>query len=479
MTQIVNFVHKDSQTLPSVGIGRGSADTLPRIEPTREACSASSGPTSALFPSGAPSVLRLTRAFDRLAAAVVASLALLISAGCSVLSDKRTEYHYQPDYGVESIEFRRSLDALGTEMVPSNRVELLQNGVGIFPALIEAIRSARRSVNIEMYIFTEGEMASGVADALAERARAGVEVRLLVDGLGSRPGTLGDRMAAAGVDLRVYRPLRIYSIYRLGNRTHRRIVTIDGKVGFCGGVGIDDRWKGDARNPREWRDVMIRVEGPVVAQLQSIFLEDWVHTTGGVLHGDAQFPRIEPAGDALAQAIAASRTDQSSMAKLLYYMAIQAARRRIWIENAYFVPDGQTREALVRAVGRGVDVKIVVPGEHIDIPMIRMASRFRYGELLDGGVEIYEYLPTMLHSKVMVVDGIFSTIGSINFDNRSMRKNAEANVGVYDGAFAETLEKMISSDLESTQRFTKERWRKRGFLARFSELFFWLFSENY
>lgn len=421
----------------------------------------------------------MSRLVGRCPARIGWTLALLACAGCSVFSDQRTEYRYQPDYGVESVEFRRSLDALGKEMVPGNRATILQNGVGIFPELVRAIRAARRSVNIETYIFSEGDVATEIAEALAERARAGVEVRLLLDGLGSRPGALGDRMSAAGVDVRVYRPLRIYSIYRLGNRTHRRVVTIDGKIGFCGGVGIDDRWKGDARNPREWRDVMIRVEGPVVAQLQSIFLEDWVHTTGGVLNGNAQFPPIESAGDALAQAVSASRTDQSSMAKLLYYMAIQAARRRIWIENAYFVPDRQIRQGLIRAVGRGVEVKVVVPGEHIDIPMIRMASRFHYGELLDGGVQIYEYLPTMLHSKIMVVDGVFSTIGSINFDNRSMRKNAEANVVVYDRAFAASVEDVISGDLDSTQQFTKERWRKRGLLARVGELFFGLFSENY
>src|SRR6185295_14469862 len=187
------------------------------------------------------------------------------------------------------------------------------------------------------------------------------EVRLLVDGFGSSLGDLGDLMAAAGVKVETYKPLRIYSLDKVGSRTHRRIFTIDGKIGFCGGVGIDDRWKGNARNPTEWRETMVRVEGPVVAQLQHVFFEDWVHTTGEVLHGKAQFPSIEPAGDMLAQAISSSRTDQSSMAKLQYYMAIQAARRRIWIENAYFVPDSQTREALVRAVGRGVDVKIVVP----------------------------------------------------------------------------------------------------------------------
>lgn len=408
---------------------------------------------------------------------LTALLALL--PGCSFLSEKRTLYRYEPEYGVESPEFRRSLDGLGTEMVPHNRAAILQNGMEFFPSMLAAIRSAQRSVNMEMYIFNEGDVAREFASAMSERARAGVEVRLLVDSLGSALGSLEAPLRESGVRVREYKPLRIYSIYRLGNRTHRKILTVDGRIGFCGGLGIDDRWKGDARNPREWRESVLRVEGPVVPQLQSIFMEDWVHTTGEVLHGDRQFPPIDPSGDILAQAIAASRTDQSSMAKLLYYMAIQAAHRRIWIENAYFVPDRQIRQGLLRAVARGVDVKVIVPGEHIDIPIIRMASRFRYGELLDGGVEIYEYLPTMLHNKVMVVDGIWSTIGSINFDSRSMRKNAEANVSIYDRDFAGVIERAIADDLATTERFTKEKWRRRGLPARVAEAFFWLFSENY
>jgi len=407
-------------------------------------------------------------------------LALIPLSGCSYLfGDKRTSYDYKPDYGVDSAEFRRSLDVLGTEMVPHNSATLLQNGDQFFPAMLDAIRSAQASVNMEMFIFDDGEVASQFARALADKAREGVEVRLLIDGYGSNLGDLEGPMKAAGVKVRVYKPLRIYTIYKIGNRTHRKILTVDGTIGFTGGVGIDDRWKGDARNPQEWRETMVKLEGPVVAQLQSIFMEDWVHTTGEVLHGAKQFPPLPPAGEVLAQAIRASRSDPSSMAKLLYYMGIQAARRKIWIENAYFVPDRQIRRGLVAAVARGVDVRVLVPGRHIDVPIVRMASRFHYGELLDGGVKIYEYRPTMMHNKVMVVDGIWSTIGSINFVNRSMKKNAEANVAIYDRAFAELVETTIEADLAKSEEFTKQRWKKRGLLARVSETFFWLFSENY
>ncbi len=405
---------------------------------------------------------------------------LLAGTGCAFLfSEKRTVYQYEPAYGVDSSEFLRSLDALGTEMVAGNRATLLQNGAEIFPAMLEAIARARSSINLETYIFNDGEVGRSFATALAERARAGVDVRLLVDAWGSNLGPLQDQLEAAGVHVRRYKPLKIYSIDRVGNRTHRRILTIDGIIGFCGGVGIDDRWKGDARNEAEWRDTMIEIEGPVVPQLQHVFAQDWVHTTGEVLNGDGQFPPIAPAGTMLAQVIAASRADSISMSKLLLYMSIQAAREKIWIENAYFVPDRQIREGLAHAARRGVDVKVIVPGEHMDAPNVRLASHYHYGDLLDAGVAIYEYRPTMMHNKVMVVDGVWSTIGSINFVNRSMTKNAEVNVAVYDRAFAAEVETMIRTDLAECDVLTKEEWKKRGLWDRLGEVFFWLFSENY
>jgi cardiolipin synthase len=417
-------------------------------------------------------------------AATVRVLALLVlllpTTACShIFGDKRTTYNYKPDYGVDSPQFRRSLEVLGTEMVPQNSAVLLENGVEFFPAMLDAIRSAHASVNMELFIFNEGKIAAQFAEVLAAKAREGVEVRVLLDDWGSHPKELEGVMTQAGVKLKWYKPVRIYSIYKVGNRTHRKLLTVDGNIGFTGGVGVDDRWMGNASNPNEWRETMVRVEGPVVAQLQSIFTEDWVHTTGEVLHGEKQFPPTPAAGDLLAQAISASRSDASSMAKLLYYMAIQAARKSIWIENAYFVPDSQIRRGLVHAVERGVDVRIIVPGPHIDIPMVRMASRFHYGELLDGGVKMFEYQPTMMHNKVMVVDGIWTTIGSINFVNRSMKKNAEANVAIYDSGFAQIVEKSIQRDLDKSQQFTKKMWKRRGVLARLGEAFFWLFSESY
>ncbi len=421
-----------------------------------------------------------TRARRALVLAAVIACALLPTAACTyIFSEKRTVYQYDPAYGVDSPQFLRSLDGLGTEMVPGNQARLLENGDGIFPEMLGSIAAARASINLEIYIFDHGAIATRFAEALEERARAGVDVRLLVDAWGSDLGPLESGLAAAGVRVRIYKPLRIYSIDRVGNRTHRRILTIDGRIGFCGGVAIDDRWKGDARDPSEWRDTMIRVEGPVVIQLQHVFAQDWVHTTGEVLNGDRQFPAVAPAGSMLAQAIAAARADSISMSKLVLYMAIQAARRSIWIENAYFVPDRQIREGLVQAARRGVDVKVIVPGAHTDAPNVRLASRYHYGDLLEAGVAIYEYRPTMMHNKVMVVDQVWTTVGSINFVNRSMKKNAEVNIAVYDRAFAGEMEKMVLADLARCDVLTLADWNKRGILDRVGELFFWLFAENY
>jgi cardiolipin synthase len=408
----------------------------------------------------------------------VGALLLATLSGC-ISSGIRTDYSYDPDYGVASPEFLRSLAGLKNGMLDGNAVTLLENGDGLFPDLLRAIAGAQESVNVELYIFSDGEIGRRIADALIERARAGVGVRVLVDALGARLGGLADEMRTAGVNFRIYKPVRIYSLARIGHRTHRKIVTIDGRIGYCGGFGFDDRWRGDARSERQWRDLAVRVDGPAVRQFQRIFMEDWVNTTGEVLAGNAQFPVLKPVGDVLVQVISSSRNDQSSMSKLMLYMAIQAARSAITIENAYFVPDAQIRRALIRAARRGVAVRIVVPGSSMDIPAIRRASQYHYGELLDAGIAIYEYQPTMLHSKAMVVDGVWATVGSINFDTRSMRKNAEANVVVYDTRFAAQLNAVFSQDVERSVRLTKRLWAKRGVLERVRELFASFFSEMY
>jgi len=404
--------------------------------------------------------------------ALVLLAAVLPAAGCTLISaDKRSTYQLERSAAVEEAAFRRSLDAFGNSMVGGNRAEIRNNGDEVVPAMTGAIRDARRTVDLESYIFKNDRAGAIFADALIDAARRGVEVRVLVDGTGSGlSGPLLDRMKQAGVKAYVYHPVRLWSIYKIGRRTHRKILVVDGAVAFTGGFCIADRWLGAARNPDEWRDMMVEVHGPVAAQMQAIFGEDWTYTTGEVLAGDKFYPRIEREGSVEAQGIKVARGDSSSLAEMLYYLAIESATKSIHIQNAYFVPDRQILDALVRAARRGVDVKIMVPGRQIDVPLVRMASRRHYGELLSGGVKIYEYNRTMMHSKDAVIDGIFSTIGSINFDARSLRENEEDSLAFYDRGFAAALEAVFADDQKECREVTYQSWRRRGLEQRVAEL---------
>jgi len=406
-------------------------------------------------------------------------------AGCTVInnirgSEKRKIYELEPTFRVSEPDFRRSLDNFGTPMIGGNTAELLVNGDEIFPAMTRDIRQAKTSVNLETYIFQPDRAGRQFADAMIAAAKRGVQVRLLVDAWGSKLAELGKELEAAGVKVRKYRPLRLITIYKVGKRTHRKILVVDGKIAYTGGLGIDDRWLGDARNPKEWRDTQVRVAGPVVDQMQAIFAEDWTYVTGEILVGQAFYPKREPTGgDVEAQAIKVSRGDASSLAKMLYYMAIQSSGKTLDIQNAYFLPDKQVRDALVAAAARGVEVRVMVPGRHNDIPMVRSSSWLHYGELLKGGVKIYEYLPTMMHNKTMTVDGVFSTIGSINFDSRSLNANAEESLAFYSRSLAEKVRRMFEDDRRRCEQITWEDWDTRGFPRRLSELVFWIWEPYY
>jgi len=417
----------------------------------------------------------------RLLAGCAAVGLLAAASGCTLISaDKRSTYRYDHPFAVADAAFRRSLDAFGNAMVGGNRAEILNNGDEIVPAMVGAIRDARVTVNLESYILKNDRAGEIFAAALMDAARRGVAVRLLVDGTGSAlSGPLLDRMRQAGVKAYVFHPIRLWSIYKIGRRTHRKILVTDGAVSFTGGFCIAERWLGSARNPKEWRDMMVRATGPVAAQMQAIFSEDWTYTTGEILAGDAFYPPIAPAGTIAAQGIKVSRGDSSSLAEMLYLMAIESARKTIHIQNAYFVPDRQIREALVAAARRGVDVRIMVPGRQIDMPLVRMASRLHYGELLTGGVRIFEYNRTMMHSKDAVIDGIFSTIGSINFDNRSLRENEEESLAFYDRDFAARLEATFAADEKDCREVTYESWKRRGAEQRLAELFSAFFQPLY
>jgi cardiolipin synthase len=409
------------------------------------------------------------------------ALALLLLSGCTLISaDKRSIYKYDHPFAVADDAFRRSLDAFGFAMVGGNRAEILNNGDAIFPAMTEAIRGAKMTVNLESYIFKNDHAGEIIAAALIDAAHRGVEVRVLVDGTGSSHSwAILRRMREGGAKVYVFHPIRLWSIYKIGRRTHRKILVVDGTVSFTGGFCIADNWLGDARNPKEWRDMMVRATGPVSAQMQAIFSEDWTYTTGEILAGDKFYPHIAPAGDIAAQAIKVSRGDSSSLAEMLYLMAIRSARKSIHIQNAYFVPDAQIREALVQAARRGVEVRIMVPGRTIDMPLVRMASRLHYGELLTAGVRIFEYNRTMMHNKDAVIDGLFTTIGSINFDARSLRENNEESLAFYDRGFAAELEATIAADEKACREVTYQSWKKRGAEQRLAELVSGMFQPLY
>ena len=420
----------------------------------------------------------------RLLPAAIVLMTGLTGFGCTVInnvigSEKRDVYKFDRPFTAESPAFRRSTEALGSPMVPGNKAKLLKNGVEIFPAMIRDIREAKRTVNLETYIFQPDEAGRQFADAMIEAASRGVEVRLLVDDWGSKLEELKKELENAGVKVHKYRPLRIFSIYKVGKRTHRKILVVDGRIAYTGGLGIEKRWLGNARNTNEWRDTQVRVEGPVVAQMQAIFSEDWTYTTGEILAGEKFYPKIAPAGPILTQAIKASRGDASSLAKMLYFVAIQSAAKSIHIANAYFLPDKQVRDALVSAVRRGVDVQVIVPGRNIDLPLVRSASWHHYGELLKGGVRIYEYRPTMMHNKIMVIDGLYATIGSINFDARSMNANAEESLAFYDRGFARKMEALFEEDKKQCDEITYSIWDHRGIPKRMAEVVSWIWEPYY
>jgi cardiolipin synthase A/B len=423
----------------------------------------------------------------RLAAALGALLLLPTGSGCVVTTvttlilgaEKRKVYEFEGPLKVSEPEFRRSAEALGNPVVGGNAVTLLENGDEIFPAMIRDIRAAKKTVNLETYIFQPDSAGHMVGDALMAAARNGVEVRLLVDAWGSKFKELGAQFKAAGVQARKYRPVRLFAINKVGRRTHRKILVVDGRIAYTGGLGIDEHWLGNARNKNEWRETQVRAEGPVAAQMQSIFSEDWTFTTGEILVGEKFYPTLPAKGGTLAQAIKASRGDSTSLAKMMYYIAIESASKSIEIENAYFVPDSQMRQALVAAVRRGVEVHVMVPGRNIDLPMVRFASWRHYHELLEGGVRIWEYEPTMLHNKTMVVDGIYATVGSINFVARSMNTNAEESLAIYDRDFGRKMEAMFDQDRRRCKEITYAEWRHRGLTKRMSETIFWAFEPYY
>jgi len=375
---------------------------------------------------------------------------------------------------VEDPEFARGMSALfGPALVAGNEVTPLYNGRQIFASMLEGIRHAQKSITFETYIYWSGEVGASFTRALIERAHAGVKVHLVIDAVGSGKMDAAQlqEMRDARVEVERYRSLRWYNLDRINNRTHRKLLIVDGKVGFTGGVGIADKWDGDADDPDHWRDTHFRVVGPVVAQMQATFVEHWLSTRGVLLQGEDYFPELASAGSMPAQMVRSAADDGTESVRLMYLLSIASARKSVLLANSYFVPDELSVRTLVEARRRGVDVQILVPGAEIDSEVTRAASRRKWEPLLEAGIAIYEFQPTMFHCKVMVVDDQWVSVGSTNFDSRSFRLNAEANLNVIDRGLALQERRAFAKDLLRSRRITLDEWRARPWYDRMGDWF--------
>jgi cardiolipin synthase len=405
--------------------------------------------------------------------AVLCTLVVILLAVNFHVPEKRLKHQMEHLYGITDPQFKREMSVLlGPAIVGGNRIVALENGAEIFPAMLTAVSHAQRTITFETYIYWSGQIGQQFADALIERSRAGVKVRLMLDWLGSEKmaGSLLDTMRAGGIEIERYHPLKWYSLGRLNNRTHRKVLVVDGVTGFTGGVGIADQWTGHAQDPDHWRDMHFEVQGPVVAQMQTAFLDNWIKTTGKVLHGESYFPPLSEVGTQEMHLFMSSVAGGSESMRLMYLAAITAAEHTIDMEAAYFVPDDLMREELLKARGRGVRIRVLVPGKHIDSETVRIASRRAWGPLLDAGIEIYEYQPTMLHCKMLIFDQYMVSIGSTNFDARSFELNDEASLNVYDPEFAAQMTTVFERDLTSGKSYSAQDWRQRPWAERFAEV---------
>lgn len=352
-----------------------------------------------------------------------------------------------------------------SSLEPGNAVEVLQNGNGFFPPLLRDIAAARETVHIESYIWYDGELTRRLAELLARKAREGVEVRVLVDASGGRQldGEEEEMLVRAGAKVAHFHPLRFSNLGRLNNRDHRKLMIVDGRIGYLGGFGLADAWTGNASHKKSYRDTGLRITGPVVNSMQAAFCENWMEETGEVPAGDRYFPKIPPAGTTIAHLAYTSPDNNVSAVSLLYYLAIKAAKREILIQNPYMLPDRQGIELLAEAVDRGVDVRVMMPSDDAtDSPLVQHASHHHFGTLLKRGVKIYEYNKTLLHQKVIVVDGIWSCVGSTNFDERSFQLNDEVSIGVVDPVIAGQLRSAFFDDLRSTNERKFDEWKERS-----------------
>jgi cardiolipin synthase len=382
-------------------------------------------------------------------------------------------YSLRGEVDVSDETFLRAAEALtGAPVAYGNDVDLLVNGDQIFPAYLEAIHGAEETVNLLTYAYWRGDIAVEVADTLRDKASSGVECNVILDAVGAArmDRKLVKRMRDGGVQVCFFRPPKPYAVKRLQHRTHRKLLIVDGTTGFTGGVGIAEEWTGNAQDPEHWRDTHVRVRGPVVRGLQGAFAENWLECTGDVLAGDRYLPAIDEIADGgPMQVMRSSATIGDTNAEALLYLALAAAKRTIELTSAYFVPRPAFSDALVEAAERGVEIRILVPGSHTDKEFVRTAGRAAYDELLEAGIEIHEYCPTMLHAKTLTVDGSWSSVGSVNFDNRSFQLHDEVTLCVQSERFAGELHDVFEADLGVSERIEPDGWAERSITQRAKE----------
>ena len=413
---------------------------------------------------------------NRFAMTIASTLVLtLVGALIAVnftTGEKKVERNLPRLYSTQDSQFRRAMGSLlGPGIVGGNRVQELLNGEQIFPAMLAAIRSAKHTITFETYIYWSGDIGREFAEALAERSRVGVKVHVLLDWVGSAKidASFLEQMKSAGVEIEKFHKPEWHTLARMNNRTHRKLLVIDGSTGFTGGVGIAPKWTGSGQDAEHWRDSHFRIEGPAVAQMQAVFMDNWLKATGKVMHGESYFPALQTMGSSDAQVFSSSPSGGSESMELMYHLSITAAERTIDLSSAYFVPDELTTKALTDALRRGVKIRIITPGEIIDTETVRAASRGSWGPLLKAGAEIHEYQPSMYHCKVMIVDNLLVSVGSTNFDNRSFRLNDEANLNIFDATFAERQTRIFQDDLQRSRQVTFDAWAARPFREKMKE----------
>lgn len=396
-----------------------------------------------------------------LGTAVGSSLLTIFLARNFFPTEKKVRHRIETDYSVSEEVFARTIgQLLGPPLLDGNKVTLLSNGDEIFPAMLEAIRSAQSTITFENFLWREGAVSDEFAEALAERARAGVKVHFLQDALGcdSLHGRAMNIVRNSPVELEIFRWLQLSSF---NYRTHRKLLVIDGRSGFIGGVGIADDWKGNGKTHGLWRDMHYRLEGPAVGQMQQAFMDNWLQTRATLLHGRPYFPALERAGDDRCQVFKSSAGEGSDSARLMLLISIAAARKHIRIANAYFIPDKLGAQTLIEALQRGVKVEIITPSDDTDAKLVRAVGKACWRPLLEAGARFYEYQPARFHCKYFLVDDCWASVGSANLDNRSMSLNEEANLNVLDKQFVEDHTRIFEDDKTRSREITLADWFDR------------------